>query len=310
MGLLGLSLVAGLVGWGGHVGPQAPAGGPAITVGAAKSPLAQADKAADEPAKNDANPSQNKQPTAEPAKNKPSPAKKAQQTTAEDICDTVERAAAENQLPVNFLARVIWQESRFNARAVGRKGAKGIAQFMPETADLRGLANPFDPISSLENAARYLGDLRKRFGNLGLAAAGYNAGPGRVREWLDGGRVLPSETRNYVAITTGWTADEWASSSPPKGVETAISRGTPCASIAQFILAPPRESFSNPGLPAACYPRPLREWLGRKRVLTAVSLTQASPRTLVKAPHFPSWCRGLKHPNLSVCGPVHAGGGG
>jgi hypothetical protein len=308
MGLLGVSLVAGLVGW--HIGAQAPAAGPAITVSAATSPLAQADKAADDPAKNKpriADPGQKKQPTAEPAKDPPSPAKAGPQTTAEDICRTVQQAAAENQLPVNFFARVIWQESRFNARAVGRKGAEGIAQFMPKTADSRGLADPFDPISSLANAARYLGDLRKRFGNLGLAAAGYNAGPGRVREWLDGRRALPSQTRNYVAITTGWSADEWASPSPPKGVELTISQGVPCASIADLVLAPP--SFGNPRLPAACYPGRLREWLGRRRALIAVSLKQVSPRTLAKAPHVPSWCRGLNHPNLSVCGPVHARGG-
>ena len=51
--------------------------------------------------------------------------------TADDVCRTLEEAAAENGLPVEFFARVIWQESRFNARAVSPKGASGIAQFMP-----------------------------------------------------------------------------------------------------------------------------------------------------------------------------------
>jgi soluble lytic murein transglycosylase-like protein len=51
--------------------------------------------------------------------------------TADEVCRTLEQAAAENGLPVEFFARVIWQESRFNARAVSRKGAAGIAQFMP-----------------------------------------------------------------------------------------------------------------------------------------------------------------------------------
>jgi soluble lytic murein transglycosylase-like protein len=54
--------------------------------------------------------------------------------TADDICRTLEEAAAENGIPVEFFARVIWQESRFNARAVSPKGASGIAQFMPQTA--------------------------------------------------------------------------------------------------------------------------------------------------------------------------------
>ena len=54
-----------------------------------------------------------------------------QPPTAADICRTLEAAAAENALPVEFFARVIWQESRFDALAVSRKGAEGIAQFMP-----------------------------------------------------------------------------------------------------------------------------------------------------------------------------------
>ncbi len=180
-------------------------------------------------------------PTAEPVK----PADKSaslQPPTAADICSTLEQSAAENELPVEFFARVIWQESRFNAQAVSSKGAQGIAQFMPQTADFRGLANPFDPIEALRNSASYLGDLRKRFGNLGLAAAGYNAGPGRVSAWLAGHRKLPSETRNYVAIITGWTADEWASPSPPKTSETTIPQGVPCSQLANLILAPKQEA--------------------------------------------------------------------
>ena len=61
--------------------------------------------------------------------------------TADDVCRTLEEAAAENGLPVEFFARVIWQESRFNARAVSSKGASGIAQFMPQTAGWHGLAD-------------------------------------------------------------------------------------------------------------------------------------------------------------------------
>ena len=94
--------------------------------------------------------------------------------TADDVCRTLEEAAAENGLPVEFFARVIWQESRFNARAVSPKGASGIAQFMPQTAGWHGLADPFDPIEALRHSAGYLRELRDRFGNLGLAAAAYN----------------------------------------------------------------------------------------------------------------------------------------
>ena len=137
---------------------------------------------------------------------------------------------------------MIWQESRFNAQAVSPKGAQGIAQFMPQTADWRGLADPFDPIEALKNSASYLHELQTKFGNLGLAAAGYNAGPGRVSAWLAGRRALPEETRNYVAIITGWTADEWASPSPPQTAETTIPQGVPCTRLANLILAPKEQA--------------------------------------------------------------------
>jgi transglycosylase-like protein with SLT domain len=162
--------------------------------------------------------------------------------TPDDICRALEQDAAENELPVEFFARVIWQESRFNARAVSNKGAQGIAQFMPATADYRGLVDPFDPIDALKNSARYLRDLKTRFGNLGLAAAAYNAGPGRVAAWLTNHRPLPGETRNYVAIITGWTADEWASATPPKTAETTIPQGVPCTRLANLILAPKEQA--------------------------------------------------------------------
>jgi hypothetical protein len=187
-------------------------------------------------------------PPSEAAPAKPADDKKTADTqaptsppTADDICRTIEQAAAANGLPVEFVARVIWQESRFNAQAVSRKGAQGIAQFMPTTADFRGLADPFDPIAAIREAASYLGDLKKQFGNLGLAAAGYNAGPARVSAWLGGRRSLPAETRNYVAIITGWTADEWASPTPPATADTTIPQGIPCTRLANLILAKPPE---------------------------------------------------------------------
>jgi len=170
------------------------------------------------------------------------PASTSHPPTADDICRALEQDAAENELPVEFFARVIWQESRFNARAVSNKGAQGIAQFMPATADYRGLVDPFDPIEALKNSARYLRDLKARFGNLGLAAAAYNAGPGRVSAWLTSRRPLPGETRNYVAIITGWTADEWASTNPPKTSETTIPQGVPCTRLANLILAPKEQA--------------------------------------------------------------------
>jgi hypothetical protein len=136
-------------------------------------------------------------------------------TSRESICLMVEAAARANNLPAEFFARVIWQESRFQADAIGpmtRRGqrAQGIAQFMPGTAAERNLLDPFDPVQALPKSAEFLRDLRGQFGNLGLAAAAYNAGPQRVRDWLSGARSLPSETRNYVYSVTGTSVDEWA----------------------------------------------------------------------------------------------------
>ena len=165
----------------------------------------------------------------------------AQVPTADDICRALEQSAAENALPVEFFARVIWQESRFDVQAVSPKGAAGIAQFMPATANWHGLADPFDPVEALRHSAAYLRELLNRFGNLGLAAAAYNAGPARVSAWLTNHRALPAETHNYVALVTGWTADEWASSSPPESAETTIPQGIPCTRLANLILAPKPE---------------------------------------------------------------------
>jgi hypothetical protein len=181
-------------------------------------------------------------PPAAPAADAPSAQAAPQPPTPDDICRALEQDAAENELPVEFFARVIWQESRFNAQAVSSKGAQGIAQFMPRTADYRGLIDPFDPIEALKNSASYLRDLKTRFGNLGLAAAAYNAGPARVAAWLAKHQSLPGETRNYVAIITGWTADEWASANPPKTSETTIPQGVPCTRLANLILAPKEQA--------------------------------------------------------------------
>ncbi len=127
----------------------------------------------------------------------------------------VESAAKANGLPLEYFARVIWQESRFQPGAIGpltRSGqrAQGIAQFMPGTASERRLLDPFDPVQALPKSAEFLNELRIQFGNLGLAAAAYNAGPRRVQEWLAGAGALPDETRNYVRAITGTAADEWA----------------------------------------------------------------------------------------------------
>jgi hypothetical protein len=131
-------------------------------------------------------------------------------TVQDQVCHMVEGAAETSRLPVGFLTRVLWVESRFHAMARSPKGAEGMAQFMPQTAAERGLADPYDPAQAIAHAARLLADLQTRFGNLGLAAAAYNAGPARVDNWLHATASLPTETRNYVSAVTGVPAETWA----------------------------------------------------------------------------------------------------
>lgn len=129
---------------------------------------------------------------------------------AEPICRMVEDSARRHRLPVPFLTRLVWAESAFQVDAVSRAGALGVAQFMPETASRRGLADPLNPQLALAKAGEYLAALTGRFGNLGLAAAAYNAGPARLGRWLDGRGDLAAETRNYVQTITGRPVDDWA----------------------------------------------------------------------------------------------------
>jgi hypothetical protein len=137
-------------------------------------------------------------------------AERSGETIEQALCRLVEGASQARGVPVPFLTRLIWQESSFRTDVISRAGAQGVAQFMPGTARERGLANPFDPEQAIPAAAALLSDLRSQFGNLGLAAAAYNAGPGRVSAWLQGSGGLPGETRDYVFRITGRSAEDWA----------------------------------------------------------------------------------------------------
>jgi hypothetical protein len=162
--------------------------------------------------------------------------------TANSICLMAEAAASANGLPFEFFARLIWQESRFRPDAVGpvtRSGARarGIAQFMPRTASERGLLDPHDPVQALPKSAEFLRELRNEFGNLGLAAAAYNAGPRRVRDWLEGRGGLPAETQRYVEIITGHPAEEWAKAGEPS--DKPRSSPMTCATMTAMMREAP-----------------------------------------------------------------------
>jgi hypothetical protein len=162
--------------------------------------------------------------------------------TTESLCPMIQSAAVDNGLPVEFFARLIWQESRLRPNAVGpltRSGgrAQGIAQFMPSTAAERLLLDPFDPVQALPKSAEFLRQLRAQFGNLGLAAAAYNAGPQRVQDWLAKKRPLPSETQAYVRTVTGRPATEWTR--PEANIwKVTIPGDTPCVETAKLAAKP------------------------------------------------------------------------
>jgi hypothetical protein len=126
------------------------------------------------------------------------------------VCQAIGDAAAANGLPAGFLARLLWTESGFRSSAISPAGAIGLAQFMPQTAAEQGLADPRNPLEAIYHSAHLLLELDRHFGNLGLAAAAYNAGAARVTKWLLGQSGLPLETEVYVLAITGRRAEDWA----------------------------------------------------------------------------------------------------
>ncbi|WP_297970970.1 lytic transglycosylase domain-containing protein [Amaricoccus sp.] len=166
-----------------------------------------------------------------------------------DVCHVIEAAAQRNRLDPGFFARLIWKESLFDAAAVSPAGAQGIAQFMPDTAKLRGLADPFNPAEALAASALYLADLARDFGNIGLAAVAYNGGEARAAAFVEAKAVLPSETRAYVQAITGYSADAWRDA-PPEKVDLALpgEAGFQAACVAQAGKRRLREFPAGPPL--------------------------------------------------------------
>jgi hypothetical protein len=155
------------------------------------------------------------------------------------VCPVMQQQADARGLPPMVFVRLIGKESRFNPSAVSPKGAQGIAQFMPATADERGLQDPFEPFQAIRHSASLLADLKREFGNVGLAAAAYNAGAERVRNWLGGRSGLPAETEAYVFFVTGRAADEWKLAEtdvPPSLVVKSADVVESCRKLAPLVV--------------------------------------------------------------------------
>ena len=109
----------------------------------------------------------------------------------------VDRIATQYRLEPALMHAVISAESAYNPWAVSPKGAMGLMQLMPGTAERFGVSNPYDPIANMHGGARYLRWLLDRFNDPRLAVAGYNAGEGAVQKY--GNQIPPyQETQTYV----------------------------------------------------------------------------------------------------------------
>lgn len=111
--------------------------------------------------------------------------------------EQIVEAARASAIDPKLVKSVMMIESAFNPGAVSRKGARGLMQLMPETAQRYGVRNSFDPAENIAGGARYLADLLGRFGgDLSRSLAAYNAGENAVLRY--GGVPPYQETRLYV----------------------------------------------------------------------------------------------------------------
>jgi soluble lytic murein transglycosylase-like protein len=161
------------------------------------------------------------------------------------------RAAIRNRMDGLLLAAVVQTESSFSPTAVSPQGAIGLMQVIPETGELYGKPDLFDPNVNLDIGCQYLADLIDRFhGDLSLAVAAYNAGPGAVARY---GGVPPfPETRDYVksvlALYVGHRQSLWKAEAGQPNNESLTTPAKTAASGHGLFNPPPRQSTAAGGL--------------------------------------------------------------
>ncbi|SIR03122.1 Sporulation related domain-containing protein [Paracoccus thiocyanatus] len=219
-----------------------------------------------------------------------------------DVCGAIEQEAGKHGLDPHFLARLLWKESLFEPGAISPVGAMGIAQFMPGTAEMVGLDDPFNPAKAIAASARYLATLTASFGNVGLAAVAYNGGENRAARFVAQGGGLPWETQDYVQAITGQTAGIWRDD-PPKRLDVRLDKERPfraaCIDLAgtrklrEFltpdhpwpwgVIVATHPSRSGVSAQVARLNRQMRPILGGKRVSYVHRRVSGGPKKLYTA---------------------------
>jgi hypothetical protein len=176
-----------------------------------------------------------------------SPAAKPRPTVPVDnICNALAAAATENDLRIDFFTRLIWQESRFNPMAVSRAGAQERGTVHAGDREVarscRSLRSARSDCPIREAPARPATRVRKSR----PGAATYNAGPGRVRDWLAGRGRLPRETSAYVRLVTGQSAEQWSAAGRAPRSKCRLQTPYPVGRSLAFFAPPPAVAIKPP----------------------------------------------------------------
>jgi hypothetical protein len=151
--------------------------------------------------------------------------------------DVVSSASAAYHLDPDLVNSIIHAESGFNAHAVSPKGARGLMQLMPATANQLGVNDAFDPQANVTGGSRYLRELLERYNfDLVKALAAYNAGPERVEQY----RGVPPfrETRAYVArIVHEYNKKKIAQEKAAKSKPAATKAASPAQHVTKPVAA-------------------------------------------------------------------------
>ena len=201
-----------------------------------------------------------------------------------EVCEALASAALNNDVPTPFFIRLIWQESGFRQNVISPAGAQGVAQFMPATAAEHGLDDPFNPLQAVRASARMLRELIQQFGNVGLAAAAYNAGPRRVQEWLDKKGKLPEETQNYVERITGKKAEQWKAKTAAVAPIRVPARA-PCQREAGLYAANGPDLIPLP--PVQTKDEPVKTAKAESKTAKTATTKTASAKSVAKVPRDP-----------------------